>query len=432
MSPSRDEQTATHPAEAQTEVAQTAESRPASLWRNRDYLLLWSGQAISSLGTNVSGFAFPLLILFLTKSPAQAGLIAAVRSLPYLIFSLPAGALLDRWNRKLVMIVCDTGRALLLGSIPLVYALFGTVSLVQLYLVALIEGSLFVFFNIAEVACLPRVVPKEQLPAATGQNQATEITAVLVGSPLGGILYSASRMLPFLADAISYAVSVASLFLIRSEFQGERTAERRQLRVEIGEGLRWLWNQPLIRYMAFLTGGLNFNAGLALIVIVIAQRQGASPPVIGLIFTIASIGGIVGSVTGPFFQKRFRFGTVIIATLWVQTVFWFLLGFAPNVWLLGAVGAMIWITGPIYNVVQFSYRLALIPDELQGRVNSVFRLLAFGFIPLGMGLTGALLQWVDVLPTIFIFGAVQVLLAVATSINPHVLRARPLEEIKTD
>lgn len=432
MSLSSDEQTATHPAEAQTEVAPAAPGRSTSLWRNRDYLLLWSGQGISSIGTNVSGFAFPLLILFLTKSPAQAGLIAAMRSIPYLIFSLPAGALLDRWNRKLVMIVCDSGRALLLGSIPLVYALFGKVPLVQLYLVALLEGTLFVFFNIAEVACLPRVVPKEQLPAATGQNQATEITAVLAGSPLGGILYSVSRMLPFLADAVSYAVSVASLFLIRSEFQGERTTERRKLRVEIGEGLRWLWNQPLIRFMAFLTGGLNFNAGIALIVIVIAQRQGASPPVIGLIFTIASIGGIVGSVTGPFFQKHFRFGTVIIATLWVQTVFWFLLGFAPNVWLLGAIGAMIWITGPIYNVVQFSYRLALIPDELQGRVNSVFRLLAFGFIPLGMGLTGVLLQWVDVLPTIFIFGAVQVLLSVATSINPHVLHARPLAEVKTD
>src|SRR5579885_3576904 len=221
---------------ATDEAIASAEAQPAkspSLWRNRDYLILWSGQTISSFGSNISGFAFPLLVLFLTGSPAQAGFLGAARSIPYLVLSLPVGALIDRWDRKRVMILCDTGRALALGSIPLVYAVFGTVPLVQLYLVTFIEGSLFVFFNIAEVACLPRVVPKEQLPAATGQNQATEITAVLVGSPLGGVLYSASRMLPFLADAISYAVSVASLFLIRSEFQGERTTERRQLRVEI-------------------------------------------------------------------------------------------------------------------------------------------------------------------------------------------------------
>jgi MFS family permease len=413
-----------------TEAAPPA--RPASLWRNRDFLLLWSGQAISSMGTQVSQFAFPLLVLFLTGSPVQAGLIGAARTVPYIFLSLPVGALIDRWDRKRVMILCDSGRAIALGSIPVVYAILGTVPIVQLYLAALVEGTLYVLFNIAEVACLPRVVPKEQLPAATGQNQAAEITSTLIGSPLGGALYAIAHLLPFLADAISYTVSVGSLLFIKSAFQGERTAARRNLRAEIAEGLRWLWSQPLIRFMAFLTGGLNFTSGLTLIIIVIAQRQGASSPVIGLVFAIGSIGGVVGSVIGPAIQKRFSFGAVIIVSCWIQAVAWLFYMFQPNIWLLGVISAIIFVTGPVYNVVQFSYRLALIPDELQGRVNSVFRLLAFGFMPVGMALTGLLLEWVDVAPTVLAFGVCLIVLAVATNLNPHVRHARPLEEVKAE
>src|SRR5579871_457495 len=288
MSGTRDETAQEEPITREALVPAAGQpARPESLWRNRDYLLLWSGQAISSVGTNVSQFAFPLLVLFLTGSPAQAGLIGASRTVPYIFLSLPVGALIDRWDRKRVMILCDTGRALALGSIPLVYAVFGTVPLVQLYLVTFIEGTLFVFFNIAEVACLPRVVPKEQLAAATGQNQAVEGASSLIGPPLSGILYAASHLLPFLADAISYVFSVISLSLIRTNFQGERTAERRKLRVEIGEGLLWLWRQPLIRFLSFITGGLNLTgSGFGLIIIVLAQQQGANAPVIGLIFTI--------------------------------------------------------------------------------------------------------------------------------------------------
>jgi len=135
------------------------------LWHNRDYLILLSGQTVSTLGTNVSTLAFPLLVLFLTNSPAQAGLVGALRALPYLFLSLPAGALIDRWDRKRVMILCDTGRALALGSIPIAAAL-GHLTLAQLYLASLIEGTLYVFFNLAQVACLPRVVTKAQLVSA--------------------------------------------------------------------------------------------------------------------------------------------------------------------------------------------------------------------------------------------------------------------------
>ncbi len=409
-------------------VAAVSPEKPRSLWRNRDYLLLWSGQAISSLGSNVSAFAYPLLALFLTGSPAQAGLMGALYTLPYVVLSLPVGALIDRWDRKRVMILCDVGRALILGSIPLAYAL-GHLTMAQLYVTTLLEGSLFVCFNIAELACLPRVVSKEQLPAANGQNQASMITAGLVGSPLSGALYTLSRMLPFLADAISYAFSVASLFFIRTRFQGERAAERRSLRAEIVEGMRWLWNQPLIRFLAFFSCLLNFVfSGATLILIVIAQRQGASPSVIGLIFAISGVGGILGSFLGAPIQKRFSFGAAVITVVWVIALAWPLLAAAPNPFLLGAAAAILTAAGPVVNVVVMSYRLALIPDALQGRVNSFYRLFSFGFQPLGTALTGVLLQWLGPALTVLIMGTVLLALALAVTLNPYVRRAPPLAQ----
>ena len=132
-------------------------NKPLSLWRNRDYLLLWGGQTLSNIGSGVSRIAYPLLVLAITGSPAQAGLIGALRSLMYIILILPAGALLDRWNRKQVMIICDTVRAISMASIP-VAALLGHLSLVQLYFVAFIEGTFEAFFDIAEVSSVPQVV----------------------------------------------------------------------------------------------------------------------------------------------------------------------------------------------------------------------------------------------------------------------------------
>src|SRR3989440_9549688 len=235
---------------------QTQPNKPKTLWRNRDYMLLWSGQVISSIGTQVSTLAFPLLVLALTRSPAQAGFAGALRALPYLIFSLPAGALIDRWDRKRVMIFCDTGRALSMASIPFAFAI-GQLTILQLFIVSAIEGTLFVFFNIAEAACLPRVVPRAQLPAATAQNMATDGITVLAGPPLGGALYLIGNVLPFLADAISYFASVISLFFIKTNFQEKRLAAPRKLWVEIYEGLKWLWQEPLNRLIAILTGGNN-------------------------------------------------------------------------------------------------------------------------------------------------------------------------------
>jgi len=397
-----------------------------SLWRNRDYMFLWGGQLVSMLGTGVSSIVSPLLVLTITHSAALAGLLGVCQSLPYLIFSLPAGALVDRWDRKRVMVLCDAGRALSLASIPLA-GLLGHLTVAQLYVVTFVEGSLFVFFNLAEVACLPRVVPKEQLPQASAQNEGGGIAAELIGPPLGTFIFGvAGRTVPFLVDAVSYAASVVTLLSIRTRFQEERApAPRRHLLAEIGEGLAWLWGHALIRYMAFLTGGLNLvNTASTLIVIVLARAQHMPDTLIGLIFTIASVGGIAGSLLAPRIQRRFGFGAVITATVWLPALVWPLLAVVPNPLLLGAVLAASFITSPIYNAVQFSYRISIIPDALQGRVNSSFRLFAFGGQPLGSALAGLFIAARDPVFAVGVFWAWYLLLAVLTTLNRHVRHAR--------
>jgi MFS family permease len=408
------------------------QTRRASIWRNSNFMLLWSGQTVSQIGTGITQTAFPLLVWDITHSAAQVGLVGALGTLPYLLFSLLVGALIDRWNRKLVMILCDTGRALNLISV-LVALAFGHLTVIQLGINAFLEGTFFVFFNLAEVACLPRVVTKDQLPAATAQNEATMGVTALVSPLIGGALYGFKQVLPFLADAVSYVVSVVSLLFIKVSFQEKRLVAHRKLHIEIKEGLSWLWHQPLIRYMAFLTGGLNFtSAGLIPILIVLVKQQHGSSFIYGLILAIGGVGGILGAIIGGPIQRRFRFGTVIITTVWIQAIIWPFYAIAPNPIFLGVISALTFITAPVYNVVQFSYRLSLIPDELQGRVNSVFRLLAFGFQPLGWAVTGVLIQTIQVIPTIVVLSVSTIVLAVMTTLNPHVRHARPQSEAQAE
>jgi MFS family permease len=401
---------------------------PTPLWRNRDFMLLWSGQLVSSVGSRVSLLAFPLLILAITHSPAQAGLIAALRGIPYALFVLPAGALIDRWDRKRVMILCDSGRALALGSIPLAL-IFGHLTIVQLYIVSLVEGTLFTFFNLAERACLPRVVSKEQLSTAVAQNMVIDSTSGLLGPSLGGALYSIGRAIPFLTDAISYAASVLSLFFIKTKFQEERNPAPIRLWADIREGLSWLWHQPLIRFIALLTGGITMPVvGYALTLIVLAQGQHASSFTIGLIFACGGIGSILGSLLVTPLEKRFSFPQLMIGSTWVWALTWLLFAIAPNPFILGVVTSLSFIIVPIYTSVQFGYRLALIPDHLQGRVNSVFRLMAFGGEPIGLAVTGVLLQAIGPFSTVLVLFVPQLILSIAATFNKHLRNAKSIKE----
>lgn len=406
---------------------QEAPTRPAPpLWRNRDYLLLIGGQGVSTIGSQISLVAFPLLIFALTHSPAQTGLMASLRSLPYALFTLPAGALVDRWDRKRLMILCDVGRALALGSIP-VALLLGHLTYLQLYLVSLVEGTLFVFFTLAESASLPRVVAPEQLPAATGQNEVLTSLSGMLGPALGPILYGLGRAVPFLTDAISYTVSVISLLFIKTRFQEQRDVERgnsSHLWTEVKEGVAWLWRNPLMRFIAILTFGLITPCyGYVLIIIVLAQNMHASNVTLGLLFAGGGVGSVIGALLAGPLYKRFGFARVLIGSAWLWALLWLLYAFAPNPLILGIVNAIGFTVVPVYTVVQYSYRLATIPDHLQGRVNSVFRLIAFSGQPLGIALTGFLLQAVGPLYTILLLFIPQGVLCVVATFNKHVRRA---------
>jgi predicted MFS family arabinose efflux permease len=405
-------------------VTTPAHTVPAvPVWRQREYLLLWGAQVVSNLGSYATGIIYPLLVLALTQSPTQVGIVSALRIGPYLLLSLPVGALIDRWNRRRVMLVCDVGRAIAVGSLPMALA-FDALTMGQVYLVAVIEGTLMVFFNIAETAALPRVVAAAQLPQAVAQNQVGFAAASIAGPAAGAWLYATmGRGWPFVVNALCFAVSAMAIWRLRARFDPAPANRHPHLAREIGEGLRWLWNDQLVRRMALITGVSNgVQAAIPLLLIVLAQQRGADEAQIGVIFSLAGIGGMVGALIGGQAQRRLRFGTVIVGTLAVQALLFPLFGLAAGAWTLGLVFGALQFFAPIYNVVQFSHRIARIPDALQGRVNSSFRLIAFVLNPVGALVCGLLIERSSALWALAFFSVVLIALAVVAALDP-VIRA---------
>jgi predicted MFS family arabinose efflux permease len=399
-----------------TTSATTAPLPP--LWRQREYMLLWGGQVVSTLGSAASGIVVPLLILAMTGSPSAAGLAGALGIVPYIVLSLPVGVWVDRWNRQRVMIVCDLGRAAVSASV-LVALLFDALTLGHLYAVALLQGTLMVFFNLAEVAALPKVVATAQLPQAIGQNQAGHSGAAIAGPALGTwLLQQLGRAWPFAVDTASYLVSAVAIWQLRTPLMAAPTSAPRNLRAEMMVGLRWLWLQPLVRHMAAITCLSNFvSAAVPLLLIVLAKESKASEAQIGLIFSAGGIGGLLGALSGSWFARRFSFGQVIAGTLAVQALMLPLLVVMPGPHALGAVFAVYMFCEPLYNVVQLSRRLAMIPDGLQGRVNSAFRLAANLLYPVGAGLCGVLAEHAGTAWAVAVFGSVLAVLALAAGLD---------------
>ncbi len=390
-------------------------------------MLLWSGQVVSTIGTRVSSLAYPLLVLALTHSPAKAGLVGFAQTLPFLLFYLPAGALVDRWNRKRVMLVADAARAFALGSIALALAL-DWLTLVQIAVVAFLEGSMFVFFQLSESAALPHVVSKEQLPTALAQNQAREQGADLAGQPLGGLLFGISHLVPFIADAASYAVSFVTLLFVRPTFQEARPRSQTRLLAEVAEGIVWVWRRPLLRAIVALIGASNFafNA-LPLVMIVRARNLGASPSLIGAMFAFLGAGAIVGAAIAPWVQRRVPARFVVIGSLWLWAAGMAVLVLAPNAPALGALAGVMWIAGPPFNVVVSAYRYALVPDRLQARTQSAARLVAWGTMPLGSLAAGFLLQTVGTTTSFLVLAGLSLGVATAATMT-RVIRNAPQVE----
>lgn len=370
------------------------------LWRNMAFLLVWSGQMVSTLGSSISALALPLLVLALTHSPALAGLLAATRQIPYLLVSLPAGAFIDRWERKKTMICCDLLRWLVLGSVPLAFVT-GHLTLIQLYLVALVEGTAYVLFSLAQIAALPQLVESAHLSRAYALDTATEYVGTLAGPGLGAFIISLApavavgAVLAYLVDSISYLVSVGTLLGVHVSFQVERVRNQTPRRVwrEIAEGLHFLWSERSLRNMAFLTASVNFLfISVDLGVIVLAQSQlHLDVQFIGLILSMGGIGGLLGSVLAPWLQERLPSGVMLSASVIVWIATFLLLTLFPLPAILLLVKFLNSLSWPAYGVTVVSYRLALTPDHLQGRVSSAFRCLTYGVEPLGSALGGFLL-----------------------------------------
>jgi MFS family permease len=385
-------------------------------------MLLWSGQAVSELGTRTAWIAYPLLVLALTGSPAKAGIVGFANRFPFVLFSLPAGALVDRWDRKRIMLVCDAGRAVGVGSIAAALAI-GRLSFTQILFVAFVEGTMTVFVGPAEFAAVRRIVPREQISAAIARNEGRVYAASLSGPPLGGFLFGLGRALPFLADALSYVFSFASLLAIRSEFQDERSDPASRLRSEISDGVRWLWRQAFLRTTFLLAGAGNFiSNGLVLVIIVLAQRQGASSASIGLIFALSAVGGLIGSAAAPALQRRVSAAHVRIGYHAGYALLIPFLAIAPPL-ALGLLVALMLFGAPTLNAVFGAYQVALVPDDLQGRVESVAGLVAAGAVPLGTLLAGLLLAGIGAVSTVFVFAGLGVVVALVAILS------RPLRRI---
>lgn len=409
------------------ETVQVERPKKVSIWRNRDYTLLWGGQAISTIGSSVSELAFPLLVLAVTHSPALAGIVAALNALPASLFALPAGVLVDRWDRKRVMLLCQSGRFLNLASIPLTLAL-GHLSIYQLCINAFLEGMLAILFGLAHTASLGQVVARDQLSAAITQEEFMEGTTALCGPSLSGLLFTLSQMLPFVADAISYAASIVSLLLIRTPFQGERKTERPRLLREIRAGVTWMWRQSFIRSMTLMMAlGALAMAGNDLTIIVLAQQRGASPVVIGAIFALGGVGSIVGSLLSPFWEKRLSVGQAILVCRWSLALLMPLYVLLPLPLLMGLPDFGIGFVDPIEDVPYFSYRLWLIPEELRGRVIGACRLFPSLVRPLGRLVMGLLLQLLGPVTTLLISWGGLLLVALLITGNRHIREARKPE-----
>lgn len=394
----------------------------------RDFRVLWVGQVVSALGTRISGVAFPLLTLRLTHSATKAGAVGFAGTLPLLLLTLHAGVFVDRHDRRRLMIACEGARALALGSVA-AGVVWGFVSFWQLVAVAVVDGAGFTLFEIAQRAALRQLVPAAQLPHAAALNQGREYGALLAGLPLGGLLYGAGRAIPFLIDGASYVASALSLLLIRKPLNEVRIAgaEPQSARSEIGEGLRWLWAQPFLRAasLVVIASDLTVNA-LFLIVVVLAKREGASPALIGAILVFNGAGGLMGSLIAPYAIRRLPPRAGIYTTLIVMTTLLPVMVAVRRPVVLGALYGAMFVAYPTWGATVSAYRAALVPDRLQGRVQSVATLLSLGAVPVALLAVGAALQHLG--GTVTLLGLFVVML-VATSYavaSPAIRAAEPL------
>jgi MFS family permease len=359
---------------------------PRTLRHNRAFLTLWGGQSVSVFGTQVSQFALPWLVLDLSRSAASIGILNAISFLPYLIFALPAGVIADRWNRKMIMLVCDTARGLLVASVPVAY-FAGWLTLWQLFAVGALLRLFTIFFDVGYMACLPSLVEKPLLPDANGKLEMTRSAAELSGQPLAGTLVAIiSAAGTMVIDACSYVVSVISLFFIRKPFAAARVQhEEGTFWERMHEGLRFVWHNRLIRALAIATASGNLANGVVLAVLVYRARVELHFNAVetGVFMASTAIGQFFAAIIVGKISRRMSPGRQIFLFALVQPIFPLIFALTGNVALMTAAGVLWGSAVTLMNVPLISLRQSVIPDHLLGRASATIRMFAWCMFPIG-------------------------------------------------
>ncbi len=383
-----------------------------ALARHRDFRLLWGGQTVSELGSQVSLLAIPLLAVgTLHATTFEMGLLTAASTAAFLIVGLPAGVWVDRMRRRRVMIGADLGRVLALGSVPVAYAV-GGLTLAQLFVVTLASGILTVFFDVAYQSYLPALVGREHLVEGNAKlTGSAQVAAVAGPSVAGGLVQAIGASAAVAVDSASFLASAATITAIRAPEPRPDVPEAGHPKLfhDIAEGLRFVFGNELLRAIAATTATSNLFSGIAAAVeiVFLVREVHASPGVIGLLFTLGGVGGVLGALAaGPIAR---RFGGVRATIIGIAGSAGALLIplTMPGAGLLffGAGMFCVSFSAVVYNVNQVSFRQRLCPDRLLGRMNATMRFVVWGVLPIG-ALVGGVLGSVAGLRTTLWIGAV--------------------------
>jgi MFS family permease len=379
-----------------------------SLWRNGDFLRLWSAQTISQLGTQITLLALPLAaIIVLDASAFQVAALGAVEWAPWLLFSLPAGAWVDRLPRRKVLVVTDVGRAAALVSIPFAYA-FDALTIWQLYGVGFVVGTLTVFFDVAYVAYLPSLVHRRQLGEGNAKLETTRSAAQLGGPGLAGLLVQLfSAPVAILADAVSFVLSALFLFRIRGREEVRERDAGARLRTDVIEGIRFVLGHPYMRpTMGFVaTSNFFYNVMFSIFLVYAVRSLDFDPARIGLVFTLGNIGVLLGALLATRVGALLGVGPTIVATAFMLGWPTLLIPAAPADYatpIFVAVLAVVGFCGVVTNVVGISLFQATTPDRLQGRAAASRRLVNLGVIPLGSLAGGGLASTIGLRETLWV------------------------------
>jgi MFS family permease len=399
-----------------------------SLSRNRDYHLLWGSQVLSEFGFNATAIAFPLLVLAITGSAAASGLVLGTVAVAQVVAGLPAGALVDRWNRRKIMLGCEAAQAVAAAS--LVGALLaGVASIPHMVAVAAVIGVCAALFEPAEDATLPNLVRPEQLSTAVAMNSARTSLGHLSGTAAGGFLFAVGRAVPFAVDVLTHGAAFVGLLFLRVPPREAAPAGTGHLGREMLDGLRWVWRHRLVRVTALCAVVLNlFFSAFYVVVIVLAQRRGVPSGQIGVMAAMLGAGGITGAMLAPYLHRMLSPFVSIVAVFWVMTILTPLAVFAHNGYLMGLLFFAMALLPPTANTTITTAQLLLTPDELRGRLSGVLGLVVGVAAAVGPALGGILMELLSDRTAVLVSAAGIAAVTVLATVSPT-LRAFPRNQV---